>query len=120
MRFRHLPMLPEHRPPRRLGWRLCLRRLRARRRPFLDGLLQRRLDMKLPVQAPAVARARGAWPVRRWAGGGYAVASLEPAAGASVKCTDPTPTVCVCQNGIATCCGTGITCDADSTTGACN
>ncbi len=76
--------------------------------------------MKLPVQAHAVVRGSLTWPVRRPARHGAAVPSLLPSAGFSVNCTSPTPSACVCDNGIATCCASGVSCEVDSTTGACN
>jgi hypothetical protein len=75
--------------------------------------------MKLPVQAHAVVRGSLTWPVWPPARQGAAVPSLLPSS-SSVHCTSPTPSACVCDNGIATCCATGVTCEVDSATGACN
>ena len=76
--------------------------------------------MKLPLQAPAVARGSVSWPMRRPVRGSTEPA-VEPAAGAIVKCTDPTPRTCVCDNGIATCClPTQTGCTVDPGTGNCS
>ncbi len=67
--------------------------------------------MMLPMQAPALLRGSPYGPSRA----GVAAAQK----GGVVQCTDPTPYACICDNGIATCCGTNLGCTVDSGTGAC-
>ena len=76
--------------------------------------------MKLPVQAPAVVRGSVSWPTRR-ASRGSTVPGIEPAtiAGHVVNCSGGTPTPCICNNGVATCCGPNQICSLNEVTGAC-
>jgi hypothetical protein len=76
--------------------------------------------MKLPVQAPAVARGGVSRPTRRL-GYGSIASAIQPAAGSVVRCSGSTPTACICTNGVATCCPAGETgCNLNETTGACS
>jgi hypothetical protein len=76
--------------------------------------------MKLPVQAPAVVRGSRSWPLHRPGRRGGTAPAIEPAAGGVVNCKVPNPNMCVCDNGVATCCPTTAGCNLDTTTGACN
>jgi hypothetical protein len=75
--------------------------------------------MKPPVQAPAVIRGSCSWPTHR-PSRGSTEPGIEPAY-AVISCTNPNhPNACICNNGMATCCATGQTCDYDPNTGLCS
>lgn len=73
--------------------------------------------MRLPAQAAAVVRGAFSWPK---VGLGSPVAAVGPAGGTNITCKDPTPNLCVCTNGVATCCSDSFDgCTAD-TNGTCS
>ena len=71
--------------------------------------------MKLPVQAPAVVRGSASWPTRRPARGS-AEPAIEPAQTNNLIIQCPVGmNACVCDNGIAVCCGSSANyCSTDS------
>ncbi len=75
--------------------------------------------MKLPVQAPAVLRGSVSWPARG-PSRGNSIAGIQPAKGVNVNCTGSTPTSCICENGVATCCSLDDTCSVNENTGVCS